>query len=129
MLPEPSIPAEGPALGSALSFAVAQRYGESGADRYGITPERFQQFVAAVVIRYAADASEAEQLELVATLRVGELALARACSDGNDHAWDVFLVRFRAFLYETAYRVAKDEATGRELADGLYAELYGIPNR
>jgi RNA polymerase sigma-70 factor (ECF subfamily) len=50
-------------------------------------------------------------------------------TDGNEHAWDVFLARFRASLYETAYRIAKDEATGRELADGLYAELYGIPNR
>jgi len=129
MLPEPSIPAEEPALGSAVSFAIAQRYGESWAERYGITPERFQKIVAAVVIRYAADASEAERLEIVATLRVGDLVLARACSIGNEHAWDVFLVRFRAFLYETAYRIAKDEAPGRELADGLYAELYGIPNR
>jgi RNA polymerase sigma-70 factor (ECF subfamily) len=129
MLPEPSIPAEDPALGSAVSFAIAQRYSECGAERYGVTPERFQQIVAAVVARYAADASEAERLELVATLRVGELVLARACSAGNEHAWDVFLVRFRASLYETAYRIAKDEASGRELADGLYAELYGIPNR
>jgi RNA polymerase sigma-70 factor (ECF subfamily) len=129
MLPEPSIPAEYPALGSAVSFAIAQRYGESGAERYGITPEQFEQIVGAVVVRYAADASEAERLEMVAALRVGELVLARACSAGNEHAWDVFLVRFRAFLYETAYRIAKDEAAGRELADGLYAELYGIPNR
>jgi RNA polymerase sigma-70 factor, ECF subfamily len=128
MLPEPSIPTEDPALGSAVSFAIAQRFGESGAERYGITLERFEQIVVAVVIRYAADASEAERLDLVATLRVGELVLARACSAGNEHAWDVFLVRFRAFLYETAYRIAKDEAAGRELADGLYAELYGIPN-
>jgi RNA polymerase sigma-70 factor, ECF subfamily len=129
MLPEPSIPAEDPALGSAVSFAIAQRYSESGAERYGITLERFEQIVAAVVIRYAAESSEAERLDLVAALRVGELVLARACSAGNEHAWDVFLVRFRAFLYETAYRIAKDEAAGRELADGLYAELYGIPNR
>jgi RNA polymerase sigma-70 factor (ECF subfamily) len=134
MLPEPpnlapSIPVEDPVLGSAVSVAIAERYSESGAERYGITPERFRQIVAAVVVRYTADANEAERLELVAALRVGELVLARACSAGNEHAWDVFLVRFRAFLFETAYRIARDEATGRELADGLYAELYGIPNR
>jgi RNA polymerase sigma-70 factor (ECF subfamily) len=41
----------------------------------------------------------------------------------------VFLARFRASLFETAYRIARDETAGRELADGLYAELYGIPNR
>jgi RNA polymerase sigma-70 factor (ECF subfamily) len=129
MLPEPTIPAENPSFGSAVSFAIAQRYGESGAEHYGVTLERFEQIVGAVVVRYAADASEAERLEMVAALRVGELVLARACSAGNEHAWDVFLVRFRAFLYETAYRIAKDEAAGRELADGLYSELYGIPNR
>jgi RNA polymerase sigma-70 factor (ECF subfamily) len=126
--PAPSIPVEDSVLESAVLAAVAQRYGESGAESYGITPQHFQRIVAAVVVRYAANASEAERLELVATLRVGELVLARACTAGNEHAWDVFLVRFRALLYETAYRIAKDEATGRELADGLYGELYGIPN-
>jgi RNA polymerase sigma-70 factor (ECF subfamily) len=129
MLPEPSIPVEDPVLESAVCRAVAQRYGESGAERYGITAQHFQQIVAAVIGRYAADANETERLELVAALRVGELALARACSAGSEAAWDVFFTRFRASLYETAYRIAKDEATGRELADGLYAELYGMPNR
>jgi RNA polymerase sigma-70 factor (ECF subfamily) len=127
--PATSVPVEDRGLGSAVSDAIAQRYSESGAESYGITPQDFQQIVTAVVIRYAADASVAEQLELVATLRIGELILARACTEGNEHAWNVFLVRFRASLYEMAYRIAKDEATGRELADGLYAELYGIPNR
>lgn len=113
---------------NAVRAAIAQRYGEAGAERYGITAEHFQQIVAAVLDRHAGDASEAERLEMVAALRVGDLMLARACSAGNEHAWDVFLVRFRAPLYETAYRIARNEATGRELADGLYAELYGIPN-
>jgi RNA polymerase sigma-70 factor (ECF subfamily) len=134
MLPDPqnlvsTTPVGDPVLGSAVSVAIATRYCESGAERYGMTQERFRQIVAAVVVRYCSDANEAERLEMVANLRVGELVLARACSAGNEHAWDVFLVRFRAFLFETAYRIAKDEATGRELADGLYAELYGIPNR
>jgi RNA polymerase sigma-70 factor (ECF subfamily) len=108
--------------------AIAQRYNESDAARYGITPHRFQEIVAAVVVRYAANTDETVQVELVAMLRVGDLALARACSAGNEHAWDIFLGRFRASLFETAYRIARDEATGRELADGLYAELFGMPN-
>jgi RNA polymerase sigma-70 factor (ECF subfamily) len=129
MHPEPSTPLENSALASSVSAAITQRFGESGAERYGVTAQHFRQIVATVLDRYAGDASEAEQLEFVAMLRVGDLVLARACTAGNEHAWDVFLVRFRAFLYETAYRVAKDEATGRELADGLYAELYGVPNK
>lgn len=127
-LPNSAFSVEDAGLGNAITTAIAQRYGESGAERYGITPQRFDQMVLAVLDRYAGDADEAERVEMVATLRAGDLALARACSAGNEHAWDVFLVRFRAFLYDTAYRIARDEATGRELADGLYAELYGIPN-
>jgi RNA polymerase sigma-70 factor (ECF subfamily) len=129
MLAEASIPVVEPALGRALSEAITGRYTESGAEGYGITRERFEQIVAAVVLRYGADASEAERRQLVAALRVEELVLARACSAGNERAWDLFLTRFRASLLATAFRIAKDEATGRELTDGLYAELYGIPNR
>jgi RNA polymerase sigma-70 factor, ECF subfamily len=128
MLPEPSTPAEAPVRGSAVGEAIARRYGESGGTLYGITPEQFQRIVFAVVVRYAGEASEPEQLELVATLRVAELSLARACSAGNEAAWEAFLTRYRVPLYEAAYRIAKDEATGRELADGLYADLYGVSN-
>jgi RNA polymerase sigma-70 factor (ECF subfamily) len=128
MLSDPPIPAEIPTLGSAVSAAIARRYPEPEGERYGVTRERFAQIVAAVVVRYAGNSSETEQLELVALLRIEELLLARACSAGSEAAWEEFLTRFRAPLYETAYRMAKDEATGRELADGLYAELYGIPN-
>jgi RNA polymerase sigma-70 factor, ECF subfamily len=109
--------------------AIAKRYGESGGERYGITAERFQQMVAAVVVRYAKEAGEAEQVDLVATLHVVDLTLARACADGNEAAWEAFLTRFREPLYEAAYRIARDEANGRELADELYADLYGISAR
>jgi RNA polymerase sigma-70 factor, ECF subfamily len=129
MLPESATPADRPALGSIVAAAIARRYDESGARRYGIPPERFQQMASAVVLRYAAHAPEADQLQLVAMLRVAELTLARACSDGNELAWEEFLTRFRAPLHEAAYRIARDEATGREIADGLYADLYGMLNR
>jgi RNA polymerase sigma-70 factor (ECF subfamily) len=131
MLPEPAIPVEnstGPTLAGAVWQAIEGLYQESGAKGYGITPERFHEIVGAVAIRYCADASEAEQLELVAGLRVEELVLARACSTGNEAAWKQFIVRFRAPLFATACRITKDEAAGRELTDGLNAELYGIPN-
>lgn len=80
MLPEPSTLADMSTLGSAVSEAIAQRYDESGAARFGITPESFGNLVAAVVLRYASEASEKEQLEMVATLHVGELILARLLS-------------------------------------------------
>lgn len=132
MLSEPpSIPGSAPtavALSREVSETIGRRYSECAAARFGIDQARFSEIVSAVILRYAAGEPATEQLELLATIRVEELALARACSAGNEAAWEEFLTRFRASLYEAAYRIARDEATGRELADGLYADLYGIPN-
>ena len=127
VLPEPQLPTDVPALARAVCEAIARRYEEAGAERYGITPGQFLQIVGAVIVRYAGQATEEEQLELAATLRVAELTLTRACSAGNEIAWDLFLTRYRGPLYESAYRIARNEDTGRELADELYADLYGVP--
>jgi RNA polymerase sigma-70 factor (ECF subfamily) len=61
-----------------------------------------------------------------AGLRLNELALARACAKGLGQAWDVFLNRYREKLYDAALSIAGEESAGRELADSLYAELFGI---
>jgi RNA polymerase sigma-70 factor, ECF subfamily len=131
MLPETSAPVEDgahAAVGRLIEEAIARRYEESGAAEYGIAAERFKAIVTQVVVRYAGKGSEAEKLQLVASLRVEELVLARACAAGNDRAWEVFISRFRAPLYATACRLTREEAAGRELADGLSADLYGMPN-
>jgi RNA polymerase sigma-70 factor, ECF subfamily len=126
MLPEASPHADVRVVEDSLRAAIAMRYRESDGERYGITAEEFHGIVAAVVIRYAGEASKTEKIDLIGTLHIADLILARACSDGNEAAWEVFLTRFRAPLYEAAYRIATDEATGRELADELYANLYGF---
>ena len=59
------------------------------------------------------------------TLNVSDLALACACSAGNAAAWDFFVAKFRPELYRAARAIA-GESSGRELADSLYAELYGL---
>lgn len=61
-------------------------------------------------------------------LHVDDLALAAACAEGYDAAWDHFVLQYRPVLYRTAeaLRVPGD---ARELADGLYAELFGLEQR
>ncbi|MFZ3217972.1 MAG: sigma-70 family RNA polymerase sigma factor [Candidatus Acidiferrales bacterium] len=59
------------------------------------------------------------------SLHVAELALACACSEGNAAAWDFFMAQYRPELYRAGRAIA-GEAGGRELADSLYAELYGL---
>lgn len=129
MAPEAAPTTGDPLLGKPLRHAIERRYAESGAERYGIDLHTFQRLVAAVVARYVSDFSEFESLQLVAALHVEELVLARACTAGNEDAWQEFLARFKHEMQAMARQITRDDATGRELADGLYAELYGMPNR
>jgi RNA polymerase sigma-70 factor (ECF subfamily) len=129
-------------LPPAVEEAAKRLYRQVNAGRFGISAERFLGILAEVIAKATAanakaalagdfthaGASEAEALEILGLLRVEELVLARACAAGNAVAWDEFLNRYRAKLYEAALSIAHDEASARELADGLYAELYGLPS-
>jgi RNA polymerase sigma-70 factor, ECF subfamily len=129
MSPEASLPVEAFALGSGFHQAVLQRFAGSGAERYGVSRESFLQHVAAVLVRYGGDLSEAEKLKLLEALHLEDLVLARACSAGNDLAWSDFVARFRPDMVAMARQITRDDAAGHELADGLYADLYGMRNR
>lgn len=126
-MPSAAEPGRVAALNKSAMKRCLARYTESKAQRYGLTEEAFASIIATVVQKYAADADEAGVLALIDSLRVEELALSRACALGNETAWQEFLTRYRASLYGAAYSITKDETTGRELADSLYAELYGLP--
>lgn len=52
-----------------------------------------------------------------------DLALARACDQGNPEAWDRFVAEFRPVLYRAADAIDRSGAA-RELADAIYGELY-----
>jgi RNA polymerase sigma-70 factor (ECF subfamily) len=58
------------------------------------------------------------------SVRDDDLALARACADGDEAAWERFIAEYRPILYRAA--AAIDPIGGRELADSIYAELYGL---
>jgi RNA polymerase sigma-70 factor len=62
------------------------------------------------------------------SLNLPDLALSCACGAGNSRAWEEFISRYRAELYRAARAIA-GESAGRELADSLYAELYGLEAR
>jgi RNA polymerase sigma-70 factor, ECF subfamily len=53
-----------------------------------------------------------------------DLALAHACSEGREDAWEFFLKTYRDKLYSAALAIARDEAIAYELVDGLIGDLY-----
>lgn len=125
-------PSSGPAQGSADVALPAEvrelcfeLYIRSQAEQYGISRAAFEAILGSVASRYCAGANANQTADLLHSLHIEDLVLAQACAAGHEHAWEVFLTRFRAKLYEAAYGITRDEARGKELADGLYADLYG----
>jgi RNA polymerase sigma factor (sigma-70 family) len=58
-------------------------------------------------------------------VREDDLELARQCAAGDERAWERFVREYRPILYRAADALDRTQGA-RELADSLYAELYGI---
>ncbi len=114
------------AVRSVVHELLADLHAKSGCERIGLTRESFGDILCEVGSKHAtATTSESEIRTFFLSLRIEELALARACVAGNDSAWEIFLTRFREKLYLSALRIAREDSAARELADTLYADLYG----
>ena len=61
-------------------------------------------------------------------LHLEDLALACACASGHEAAWDHFIREHRPVLYRAADALDPSGGT-REIADALYADLYGLRER
>ncbi|MFZ1971323.1 MAG: sigma-70 family RNA polymerase sigma factor [Candidatus Acidiferrales bacterium] len=94
-----------------------------------LTPERIQPTLERSVAHRFANAAPPDDSRAIQnhldSLQAADLALACACSDGNSAAWEYFVARYRPELYRAARAIA-GESAARELADSLYAELYGL---
>src|SRR5579871_4307616 len=104
----------------------ADLYQRSGAGRYSVSFEQFAGILEEVAVRYLpADAAANEISDFLHSLRLDDLALARACAAGNTAAWECFLSCYRQRLYSAALAIAREQQAARELADSLYTDLYG----
>jgi len=107
---------------------LVELHAKSGCARVGLTRESLSAILVEVGTKYGSK-SEAEARSFFLNLRVEELALARACAKGENSAWEIFLAKYREKLYLSALRIAREDSAARELADTLYADLYGTITR
>jgi RNA polymerase sigma-70 factor (ECF subfamily) len=115
---------------ASMESVLADIYIKSKCELCGLSRAQFDNILAEIGRKYLpADSTQNEVCDFYASLRVEELALARACATGNEHAWEVFLTRYREKLYEIAGYITKESSTARELADSIYADLYGTVRR
>ena len=117
-------------ISAGLESVLASLYQKSSGAAFGVSGEQFAAILREIAGKYlAANPTPGELNQFFASLRVEDLALARACAFGNEKAWDVFLTRFRIKLYDIAGQITRESANARELADSLYADLYGTDSR
>jgi RNA polymerase sigma-70 factor, ECF subfamily len=104
---------------------VARAYQASGAARWSLDRSGFERAIAASVAHASIDAGSVDPARHVASLHLDDLALAAACAEGTEAAWDHFVREYRPALYRAADAI--DPAGGaREIADALFADLYGL---
>jgi len=94
---------------------VARLHARAEASRWGVTPERFGVALARAIEKQG----DPEALHLE------DLALAVACADGHEAAWEWFLRTYRADLQRAAIAIAGGPH-GEDLADALVADLFGL---
>src|SRR3989475_8656172 len=106
-------------------------YAQSQAGRWKISRERF----AAVLERSAkktlspGTVTPQKLQEYLNALHLEDLALATACADGSEIAWEHFFATYRAYLRAASAAILRCSAGSAEacdLADSLFTELYGL---
>jgi RNA polymerase sigma factor (sigma-70 family) len=111
-----------------MDEALAGRlYRQADAGRWQVSPEQFSGALEASAAKaFSGVAPAPRDLErYLGSLRLTELALACACAAGDEAAWEHFVLEYRPVLYRAAD--ALDPSGGaRELADSLYADLFGL---
>ena len=114
-----------------LDRSIVERlHGQAQAARWALTVEQFGRTLAAS----AAHAFEGRSwgpddlLRYLESLNLEDLALAAACAAGHETAWEHFVREHRQGLYRAADAI---DPTGgaRDLADSLYADLFGLDER
>jgi RNA polymerase sigma-70 factor, ECF subfamily len=130
-MPKPTQSGEGSDLAAPL-------YARSGAAAYGVSAEQFAAILDEILRKHRSQnsaqssaqssptASAEHEAAFCAGLRLEELALARACAAGNERAWQDFISRYRQKLHSMALHITRDAAHAAELADSLFADLYGV---
>jgi RNA polymerase sigma factor (sigma-70 family) len=113
-----------------------QLFTDSGASSWGLQHEAFAAALElSVRKRFGAEPDAAQLTQYLSALHLQDLALACACAEGHATAWDYFVPSFRPYLRSAAgaiLRCPPDSPAACELADSLFADLYGLsdaPNR
>ena len=110
---------------------VERLYVQANAARWRLSPGHFAVALERSARKgLASGALALAQLEAyLGALHLEDLALASACAEGCEAAWEHFFTAYRAYLRAAAAAILRCKAGSAEacdLADSLFSELYGL---
>ena len=117
-----------PEFAARYAPALARLYSRARAARWNLGADILAEAAARGASKSGAFDTDRVEAYLDA-LHAEDLALALACKGGNSRAWEHFISSLRPPLYAAARAIAGDEMRGRELADSIWADLYGLEVR
>ncbi|HYY98313.1 MAG TPA: sigma-70 family RNA polymerase sigma factor [Pyrinomonadaceae bacterium] len=90
---------------------------------------RVRASVEKYLLRHKPEASAREVADFIDALHADELMLVVACECGDEAAWGEMVEQYRATVLSAARSSSAGEAEAEELADSVWAELYGLRER
>jgi RNA polymerase sigma-70 factor (ECF subfamily) len=109
---------------------VRRLFEQAGAARWALPEPDFHAALdRSVAHRFRGQSpTRQEVVQYLESLHVEDLGLACACARGSQNAWEHFVRTFRPTLLRAA-AVSAPPDTAREIADAIYADLYGLDER
>lgn len=95
----------------------------------GAVAARVRATVEKYLLRRQPGASSKEVGEFIDALHADELLMVVACERGDEAAWNDLIEQYRATVLSAARSASAGGAEAEELADSVWAELYGLRAR
>ena len=112
---------------------AAQRLLARAADSQSLTIEtlipRLTASVEKYLLRHDPNISREEIGSFIDEMQADDLCLIIACESGNETAWNDLVERFSATVRSAARSASSNEDAAEDLAQSIWAELYGLRNR
>ncbi len=114
------------ALVAAGAERLLARAGETHALEVAELAPRIRNAVTKYILKDQPDASPASIAEFIDQLQAGDLCLVVACEQGDEAAWGDLVARFTTTVRSAARSTSSNEDAAEDLAQSIWAELYGL---
>ncbi|HYY93211.1 MAG TPA: sigma-70 family RNA polymerase sigma factor [Pyrinomonadaceae bacterium] len=95
----------------------------------GAVASRVRASVEKYLLRHRPEAADKEVNAFIDSLHADELLLVVACERGDESAWNELMEQYRSTVLSAARGSSAGEAEAEELAESVWAELYGLRAR